>query len=103
MTPPRAHREESPAIQAHLGISQSVIQRMAANSASCKTWCIGLVSAILVVVADKNKADYVVIAMVPTGLFFVLDTYYLALERCFRASYNAFIETLHAGGVTAAA
>jgi len=101
VTPPSAYREESPAIQAHLGIAQSVIQRMAANSASCKAWCIGLVSAILVVVADKNKADYAVIALLPTGLFFVLDTYYLALARCFRASYNAFIDKLHAGGVTA--
>ncbi len=59
-------------------------------------------SAILVVVADKNKPDYVTIAFVPTGLFLVLDSYYLALERAFRASYNAFIDKLHADGVTAA-
>ena len=63
MTPPRAYREESPAIQAHLGIAQSVIQRMAANSASCKAWCIGLVSAILVVVADKNSPYDAIAAM----------------------------------------
>jgi hypothetical protein len=91
--------EESPAVQGHLSILQSVIQRMATNSGSCKAWCITLVSAILVVVADKAKASYALIAAVPTILFFVLDAYYLALERGFRASYRAFIRKLHSGGV----
>lgn len=50
-----SHKENSQAIQTHLEITQSVIQRMAVNSASCKTWCITLVSAILVIVADKGK------------------------------------------------
>jgi len=34
-----------------------------------------------------------------TILFLVLDTYYLALERCFRDSYNEFIDKLHSGSV----
>jgi hypothetical protein len=97
----RSYGEESAAVQAHLGIAQSVIQRMASNSASCKAWCITLVSALLVVVADKGKPKYVLIAAIPTVLFLALDTYYLALERCFRASYNKFIKKLHAGQVAA--
>lgn len=98
----RTYGEESPAVQAHLGIVQSVIQRMASNSASCKAWCITLVAAILVIVADKGQPNYALIAAVPTLLFLVLDTYYLALERCFRNSYNDFIEKVHAGRVMAA-
>lgn len=98
----RSYGEDSPAVQSHLSIAQSVIQRMATNSASCKAWCITLVSAILVIVADKGKPSYALIASVPTLLFLVLDAYYLALERCFRASYNGFIEKLHAGRVGAA-
>ena len=97
----RLYGEDSAAVQAHLNIAQSVIQRMASNSASCKAWCITLVSAILVIVADKGKPHYALIAVVPTLLFLVLDTYYLALERCFRQSYNNFIEKLHAGRVVA--
>ena len=89
----------SAAVQAHLSITQAVIQRMAANSASCKAWCITLVSAILVIVADKGKPHYAFIAVIPTILFLILDTYYLSLERCFRESYNCFIEKLHAGKV----
>lgn len=89
------YKENSQAVQAHLGITQAVIQRMASNSASCKAWCITLVSAILVVVVDKGKPDYALLAFIPTFLFLVLDTYYLALEKMFRQSYNDFIEKLH--------
>lgn len=85
----------SQAVQAHLTIIQSIIQRMASNSASCKTWCITIVSAILVVVADKSKPNYTLIAIIPILLFVFLDTYYLALEKSFRNSYNDFIEKLH--------
>jgi len=87
--------ENSQAVQAHLEITQSAIQRMADNSASCKTWCITLVSAILVVIADKGKPQYALIAIIPTALFLILDSYYLMLEKMFRESYNGFINKLH--------
>jgi hypothetical protein len=91
--------EDSAAVQAHLNITQAAITRMASNSAGCKAWCITLVSAILVIVADKGKPPYALIALIPAVLFLVLDAYYLALERCFRQSYNTFIEKLHGGQV----
>lgn len=87
--------EESASVQAHLQILQSVIQRMAINSASCKAWCITLVSAILVLIADKNKPELAWLAILPAILFLALDAYYLALEKAFRASYNAFVIKLH--------
>jgi hypothetical protein len=93
--------EDSQAVQAHLTIMQSVIQRMASNSASCKTWCITLASAMLVLIADKGKPEYAWLALIPTILFFALDTYYLALERMFRSSYNDFIDKLHHGKIIA--
>ncbi len=90
---------DSQAVQVHLGIIQSVITRMAANSASCKTWCITLVSAILVVVASQKKPQYALIAFIPAVLFCALDTYYLALEKRFRDSYNAFVKKFHKGAI----
>lgn len=95
MNTPNDFKENSPAVHTHLGIIQSVIQRMSANSASSKAWCITLVSAVLVIVADKGKPQYAWIAIIPTVLFFVLDAYYLALEKGFRDSYNVFIDKLH--------
>lgn len=92
-------RENSEAVRAHLEISQSVIQRMAENSTACKAWCIAIVSAMLVLVADKGKPEFVLIALIPTVLFLALDVYYLALEKMFRNSYNSFIHKLHRGKI----
>ena len=92
---------ESPSIQTHLGILQNVIQRMAANSSASKAWCVTLVSAVLVIVADKGKPDYAYIALLPTFVFAALDAYYLALEKAFRNSYNDFISKLHNKTLTA--
>lgn len=90
----------SPSIQTHLSILQNVIQRMAVNSSSSKAWCITLVSAVLVIVADKGKPDYAYIAFLPTLVFAALDAYYLALEKAFRNSYNDFISKLHGKRLT---
>ena len=97
MTEQQPLNAESSAVQVHLTIMQDVIRRMAENSRSCKVWCITLVSAILVLVARTENPDHALIALIPAVLFLVLDTYYLALERAFRDSYNAFVEMLNSG------
>lgn len=91
---------DSPSVQSYLNILQGIITRLATNSASCKTWCISLISAILVVIADKNKPNYAWITLLPIILFFFLDSYYLAQERSFRAIYNNFIQALQSGKAT---
>lgn len=91
---------DSSSVQTYLNILQNIITRMATNSASCKTWCISLVSAILVVIADKNKPNYAWITLIPIILFFLLDSYYLGQERSFREIYNNFIKDLHSGAIT---
>ncbi|MBL7996877.1 hypothetical protein JNM05_16040 [bacterium] len=92
--------ENSQTVQTHLGILQGVIQRMATNSSSCKSWCITIVSAILVIVADKGKPQLAFLALIPTFLFVILDSYYLSLERCFVKSYNVFVKRLHSSKLT---
>jgi hypothetical protein len=87
------------AVQTHLGILQGTIERMAGNSSAAKAWCITLVSAILVIVADKHQPRFVWLALIPTLLFTGLDAYYLALEKGFRKSYGAFVEKLHRGTI----
>ena len=81
---------------------QSVITRMAENSRACKTWALTLVAAILVVITQLDISTgsgrfgllETWIAVVPTTVFWVLDSYYLALERGFRDSYNRFLRRL---------
>lgn len=88
---------DSSAVQTHLTIMQGVIQRMAENSRSCKVWCVTLVAAVLVLVARTGEPRHALIALIPTLLFLFLDAYYLALERAFIASQNAFVDKLHRG------
>ncbi len=90
---------ESGSIHAHLQILQSVIQRMASNSSLAKAWCITVVSAMLVIVADKSNSDFALISFIPTVLFLLVDTYYLSLEKGFRNSYNQFIDKHHANEI----
>lgn len=91
---PRKPTVESTSVQNYLNILQGIITRMATNSSNCKTWCVSLVSAILVVIADKDKPDYAWIALIPIFLFLLLDSYYLGQERNFRCIYNDFVKKL---------
>ena len=91
---------ESPSVHIYLSHLQAIISRMAGNSTSCKTWCITLISVITVFAADKGQPDTVWMALIPLGLFFLLDSYYLGLERLFRSFYNEFVGRLHAGLAT---
>ena len=82
-------------VRTHIELLQGIILRMARNSAICKTWCVTLVAAIMVLVARTDTPMYTLIALVPTGLFLFLDTYYLALERAFRKAHETFVCKLH--------
>src|SRR5437762_650136 len=77
-------------VQSHLTMLQGIINRLAGNSASCKTWCVTLVSALAVVAADKRNATLLLVSAIPIPLFAALDSYYLGLERRFRDCYESF-------------
>lgn len=81
-------------VATHLTILQSVITRMAANSSAAKTWCVTIVAAMLVAIVDKNKPQLIWLAAFPVPVLFVLDLYYLALERQFRSRYTSFVRKL---------
>ena len=89
---------ESSAVQTHLNIMMGVINRMSENRRSCKVWCVTLVAATLVVAGSKEP-QYALIALVPTGLLWFLDSYYLSLERRFRNSYSEFVNKVHSAEV----
>jgi hypothetical protein len=95
---------ESPSVQTHLLTLQGVISRLAANSASCKTWCVSIVSALAVVAATRDAAGErprtLLVAVLPVALFWFLDAYYLGMERRFRQCYNDFVKKLHDGAAT---
>ena len=70
---------------------------MAENSRACKLWSITALSALLFLAARTEVPGYTLIAMVPLFLFFLLDVYYLSLERRFRGSYERVLRKLRDG------
>lgn len=100
MSSPMTIDVESSSVRTHLKLMQNVIMRMGENSRSCKAWCVTLVAAILVLVTRTGNANHALIALVPASFFFVLDAYYLSLERRFRMSYDDFVAKLHCGQVS---
>lgn len=75
----------------HLEFIQNVITRMNQNSFMIKGWSITIVSALLALYASNNEKLFILIAVFPTFVFMLLDSYYLWQERKFRHLYNKII------------
>lgn len=76
----------------HLEFIQAIITRMNQNSFQIKGWMLTIVSALLALYASSNDESYIFIAIIPTCVFWFLDTYYLQQERKFRGVYNDVAE-----------
>ncbi len=72
----------------YLDFIQSAIAKMGANSFQIKGMTVAIVAALLAVYAAVNEISYIFISIGVTVLLLLLDTYYLRLERKFRALYN---------------
>jgi len=72
----------------HLEFIQSVINRMASNSATLKGWSITLVAALFALAAKDINRAFVIIAYLPVITFWILDGYYLCKERGYRELYK---------------
>ena len=71
----------------HLKFIQETINRMARNSFAIKGWTSALNIAIFAFAGtDKYKA--VIISIIPTILFWILDSYYLLQEKKYRLLYD---------------
>ena len=72
----------------HLEFIQNIITRHNTNSFQIKGLTVTIVSALLAVYASNNNLEFIWIGIIPTILFWFLDSYYLQLERKFRGLYN---------------
>lgn len=89
-------RLESPAVQGYISMLQGIINRMAGNSASCKTWTVTLVAALLALLVGKQIQIYILLIclILVVLLLFVLDCYYLGLERITIGIQKDFLKSL---------
>jgi hypothetical protein len=68
----------------YLEMIEGVITRMADNQFKLRGFSVALGTAIIGFSAKDNNAKVALLAILPALTFWILDSYYLALERCFR-------------------
>ena len=77
----------------YISLLQENINRMASNSANCKTWLVTILAALLAIQVSLQELQGILwVALIPAILFYVLDSYYLGLERRFIRIEGNFVE-----------
>lgn len=88
--------KNDPAVTTHVNMMQGIIKRMAGNSASCKQWCILIITALLTFSkGNSNPVDLSGICLIPLILFCFMDCFYLGLERQMKNKLKAFVVRLN--------
>jgi len=72
----------------HLEFIQGTISRMASNLFYLKGWTVTLIAALFALSVKDAERAYFSIAFLAVILFWLLDGYFLSLERCYRALYD---------------
>lgn len=72
----------------HLEFIQASISRMSGNLFLLKGWSITLIAALFALAAKDTNRAFIVVAYFPLFIFWVLDGYFLSMERRFRSLYE---------------
>lgn len=80
--------------ETHLTLIQGTISRLATTSFLIKGWGVTLVSAIFALAAKDANSAFVLVAYFPSIMFWLLDGYFLGMERRFVEMYNQASEGL---------
>ena len=91
---------DSPGAIAHINQMQSIITRLATQSASCKTWCLSLISAFIAFAGATKLPLALWFTLLPIVVFGFLDTMYLAQEKAYRDKHKEFAGKLRCATYT---
>jgi hypothetical protein len=78
---------------AHLGFIKDTIERMSGHSFSIKGWMITLVSALFALAAKDSNVRYVLVTYIAIPSFWVLDGFFLSIERKYCDLYDEVRQT----------
>ena len=73
----------------YLEMIQAAIARSGTNSFALKSWTVTLVAGILALAAAHTTNIDVLAALLPVVVFWLLDAYYLQLERTYRSLFDS--------------
>lgn len=88
---------DNPAVTTHIAMLQAIIARLATASASCKTWCLALVGALLSFAAGTESPRLAAFAVIPIVIFAFLDANYLSQERAYRDLFAKICNRIRQG------
>jgi hypothetical protein len=73
----------------YLAMIQTVITRMAANQFTARKWSVALGTAIIGwAISKEADPTRALVAILPAACFWIMDAYYLSLERRFRNLFD---------------
>lgn len=72
----------------HLKMIQEIISRMGTNSFMLKGWGIGVMIAIFAFAGKGQTEKCILFTIIPLVIFWLLDSYYLFLEKKYRILYD---------------
>ena len=72
----------------HLQMIQGIITRMGQNSFQLKGWAVGIMIAIFSFAGQQTETRCILFTIIPLFVIWLLDSYYLQLERKFRLLYD---------------
>lgn len=72
----------------HLEMIQAVIGRLGNDSFLVKGWAVTVAGVFFGFAVNKTDAGLAIVSLLPTALFWGLDTYFLRAERLFRVLYD---------------
>lgn len=72
----------------YLEMIEGIISRLALHSFSIKNWFVISLGGLLLFCLNHSGNKSLGVAFVVTIAFYLIDAYYLFLERCFRKKYN---------------
>ena len=72
----------------HLDFLQNIVTRLSNHSFLIKGWSVSLLTALYALAQYQSNESFIVITYYPLIIFWILDSYYLHLERVFRDLYK---------------
>ena len=84
-------------VQGFISQLDSIINRMANNSANAKNWLMTLIAAVVAIQWTKGQLDRILWLLVPIVLFMLTDMYYLGMERHFKKLQKGFVDDVREG------
>ena len=74
----------------HLEMTQVVINRLGSNSFLVKSWSMTIIVAAMILIAKPTmqNSPFILVLILPSVAFWILDGYFLWQEQLFRQVYN---------------